>query len=403
MQLIKPFNDFFDTDAMKASYNYDMWKEYKGDILAYYSELLDDYLKNIRLQWDFSVNPALSGMGKHLGEIYEKAKTLGEAIKETLRYFLKGDVYLGTQQHSQLFEALDKCLDINRWNDVLFSNRHPCLERRLFRVRILKDNVVIRSREDMFHVPASKRHLIGSNRFSILGYPCLYLSSSLYCCWEEMGRPPFHKIVFSRFELQQEAPHKKILFICIDPKIWQESTFGIKSSIEFLFPLLKTFLINYPLQLACSIPTRNERASFHSEYIIPQILMGWLRSARSTCSGICYRTTHIPQVSTNRIHPLLLYNYALPAKSLENSEFCTELGSMFHLTEPVLFELTCATSRRKEDGGIPYLGEGFSDDLDNWDFSPTNVLPNYQSFYGSTDFARAEKNSVTEETKSVFE
>lgn len=39
------------------------------------------------------------------------------------------------------------------------------------------------------HTPYDMISQIGSNRFSIPGQPCLYLGSSSYDCWLEMGKP----------------------------------------------------------------------------------------------------------------------------------------------------------------------------------------------------------------------
>ena len=44
-------------------------------------------------------------------------------------------------------------------------------------------------RTEMMHIPYHKRHLISNQRFSLSGYPCLYLGTSIYGCWEELERP----------------------------------------------------------------------------------------------------------------------------------------------------------------------------------------------------------------------
>ena len=47
------------------------------------------------------------------------------------------------------------------------------------------------TRRDLFHVPFEEREKLASQRYSIPGVPCLYLGSSAYVCWEELGRPEF--------------------------------------------------------------------------------------------------------------------------------------------------------------------------------------------------------------------
>ena len=55
---------------------------------------------------------------------------------------------------------------------------------------------------DMFHIPLDKRGIVGTQRFSCPGYPCLYLSRSAYGCWEELGRPVFDTLFYSSFRVR---------------------------------------------------------------------------------------------------------------------------------------------------------------------------------------------------------
>ena len=62
----------------------------------------------------------------------------------------------------------------------------------------------LKERKDLFHVPFQNRHLISTNRYSIVGIPCLYLAGSTYLCWEEMGRTPLDDVYASRFQINKE-------------------------------------------------------------------------------------------------------------------------------------------------------------------------------------------------------
>lgn len=68
-----------------------------------------------------------------------------------------------------------------------------------YRMRAFTDRIGI-SYRDMFHIPLDKRGIVKTQRYSILGYPCLYLGCSVYACWEEMRRPPLDTCMVSRFE-----------------------------------------------------------------------------------------------------------------------------------------------------------------------------------------------------------
>src|ERR1035437_2867592 len=59
-----------------------------------------------------------------------------------------------------------------------------------YRIRSLGESEVTPPTEkEMFHVPFEKRGFVSTNRFSISGFPCLYLGRSLQVCYEELNIP----------------------------------------------------------------------------------------------------------------------------------------------------------------------------------------------------------------------
>lgn len=58
--------------------------------------------------------------------------------------------------------------------------------------------------KDMFHIPLDKRGLVETQKFSVPGYPYLYLANNVYGCWEEMGRPDFGTVMVSKFVSQSK-------------------------------------------------------------------------------------------------------------------------------------------------------------------------------------------------------
>ena len=51
-----------------------------------------------------------------------------------------------------------------------------------------EDNQIMNSAE-LLHIPFELRGKITNQRYSVTGFPCLYLSTSLYQAWEELRRP----------------------------------------------------------------------------------------------------------------------------------------------------------------------------------------------------------------------
>ena len=69
---------------------------------------------------------------------------------------------------------------------------------KLYRIRTSEYGGLF-SKEEMFHIPFDKRHLVSNNRFSVHGFPSLYLGESTYICWEEMENPNFDTCNISIF------------------------------------------------------------------------------------------------------------------------------------------------------------------------------------------------------------
>ncbi len=80
----------------------------------------------------------------------------------------------------------------------------------LYRVRCSDSE--LSERKDMFHIPFHLRHLVGTQRYSIAGLPCLYLGTSIYVCWQEMGKPDLNKMYLSRFKCVNSDNVKVINF-----------------------------------------------------------------------------------------------------------------------------------------------------------------------------------------------
>ena len=267
---ISQLHDFFEARALKAAYDLDSWKNFQGNILKYFEKLFGEYMDHIEKDWNITLpgeKPPNMIFKKCVHAAKTEARKLGESVIVALELYLQGSVY---QAQERLFSTLNNNKTLNRVKGELEMEDEPY---RLFRIRVSDNTSEIQTRKDLFHVPFSLRNKIGTNRYSIPGYPCLYFSSSIYACWEEMGRPPFHKIVLARIEPQMTNGEQQLLYLQQAPLQWYEYLEKKIQSKKELSPSafdgFTTFLIHWPLQLACAIPSRNSGALFHDEYIIP--------------------------------------------------------------------------------------------------------------------------------------
>lgn len=149
----------------------------------------------------------------------------------------------------------------------------------LYRMRKGSNNLEeYTSEEEMSHIPFELNHLVSNERFSISGFPSLYLGSSVYACWEELHRPPFDFSSTALFKARQ-------VIRVID--------LSEQEHYHFTSEVFSDCLI-----LACLLPVNYPEAPFKPEYIVPQLLMQSLvqymhNNNEIDCWGIKYTSTHV--------------------------------------------------------------------------------------------------------------
>ncbi|MGL5130519.1 MAG: hypothetical protein ACRC7D_20860 [Aeromonas popoffii] len=202
----------------------------------------------------------------------------------------------------------------------------------LYRIRV--SNTPIKKRKDMFHIPFESRHLVSNQRFSIAGVPCLYLGSSLYVCWEEMGTPNFNKLYLSRVKCKSDI---KILDLSYSLETMKKNVMDycygeIEDDDEKLAKLI--FL---PIRMACSYNRAHASASFHEEYIIPSLILQWISKSGQDISGIAYLSTRLNQIVKN--YKGINFVFPPDTASVKETGYCDKLSDVFEISKPVSWQL----------------------------------------------------------------
>lgn len=201
------------------------------------------------------------------------------------------------------------------------------------------------TRLDLFHIPLDKRELIKSYRYSIPGYPCLYLSSGVEMCWFECGMPI--EFSYARFILEASDINKvNLIDFTIKPvDLVTSVSLGYLNQPDkgsLIDDFLVKYIILFPLRVACSLEVINRDVPFIEEYIFPQQLLLWVRG-NTTYDGVAYRTCS----SIEHAREWNYINLVMPAKKIED-RYCTHLNKLFTVTEPVKVEL-CNIIRNRDD------------------------------------------------------
>lgn len=184
-----------------------------------------------------------------------------------------------------------------------------------------------RNKKELFHVSFGKRGKIGSQRFSILGFPCLYLASSLECCINE---------------LNSDTPISICAFTSLsDIDVFDLSFYPSINNKKMLW----SYLYLYPMKIACSIPAPkgSEEIKFIPEYIVPEyVLHGTIKQARysSKSLGFIYTSTSVFSEGVTKEEVRKSTNLVIPAINIKDKGYCDKLRDMFSMTDPVTLHYT---------------------------------------------------------------
>lgn len=332
----KKLADFFDASV------FDTHREWDGeDFYLFVKQSLDDaksYILNSELISETSLEFSESKISYILKfyDIYAEVILLGLKGQRSLAYQLfKKQILPGLETPFRTFRILPG-------HKVFDQENISCA----YRIRTGADSYNSNfSKKDLFHIPFELNHLVGNNRFSLSGFPCLYMSSSVYGAWEELSRPPIEKCFVSKLDLT----HLNFIDLSVMPF---EMVNKLESHISFLEsckpPLhandvesfeyyFTDYLLLWPVILCCSFKVKNQSV-FKPEYIFPQLILEWLVSiSPSWFDGVRFTSTkslalegHIDKSAYS-----LAKNYVIPARQYKNQGFCSEYSRKIKLTEPV--------------------------------------------------------------------
>lgn len=250
-----------------------------------------------------------------------------QALKEILDAYYEG---LPNKSYNILVNLLQEKTIANKYPLSFLLRAFPFQDERFFyRIRFSEHNFLF-TKEEMFHIPFDKREEVRTHRFGIPGYPTLYLSNCIYLAWEELGRPHVDQFQASRFELSKE--YTEDLFYL---DLSNYATFirrRIKAKNEFINPNIGNFLLTFPLILLCSIKANDKDAYFKPEYIVPQLIMQYIRQDNKKIIGVKFLSTHVYQ--NDNIQDGILYNLAVPTRKSSNEGYCEYLSKIFKFTPP---------------------------------------------------------------------
>lgn len=326
---LEDFKDVFDSPSFNIPVRYD-GKNYLDTLTSIY-RLYCSSLSSLFFHND------------SVRDIAPQVEHICDEIIESIKLYLNGkpsdayqrfhDLFLGTLMENQftIYSTL--------YDPAILETKSRQGRSKLFRARNVFENRTF-NRKEIFHPPFQFRNKVGTSRYSIAGYPSLYLSTSLELCLEELEydfKPG--RYICSRFELANDNS-ARIIELGIKPSdFWDikelsKSKRGqlIDTSMLSNEETLKNYYLWFPLIIACSFIRVNRRDPFAVEYIVPQLLMESIRSfkANNVFMGIRYfscTSGYSSELGFNYVFPTNFDGYSL--------DYCPTLSKAFLLTKPL--------------------------------------------------------------------
>ena len=312
-------------------------------------DLLDEYMDKLTV---YSSSNNTSPIKVNMNIIRDVCKYLTTAVNKYLNGFPQR-AYYEFRNAMDLLEENPLKIDAE---DVIASNFNKQIK--LFRVVSVDDNKPYSS-DRVFHTPFTLRSKVSTSRYSIAGHPSLYLSTSLELCCEEIHYNPYKQFALAaRFESERPMNAIRVIELGIKPqdflkkdkekgkesdeenrknKVIEHHNRYIKEELLEDNKIKSSYLLWYPLVAACSFIRTNKDDPFAAEYILPQLLMQWVRiKMKSKCKrdqlvGIRYFSCASKKASD------MGFNYVFPS-SKQNGRFqkyCDMLSKAFRVTKPV--------------------------------------------------------------------
>ena len=235
------------------------------------------------------------------------------SIKRCVKYYLHGRISSSYKAFNIRWSSL--------WKDNYTPNVYSLPENEFwYKIRRIEDHP-FKKREEYFHIPFEMRGKIGNNRYSISGYPCLYLGKSLYTCWEETRRPKLSELALIAYKVQKPMH-------LLDMRLNQRIESGEKEMYNIRL---------LPYILASSLKVYHDDCQFKPEYIIPQLILHSVIK-NNLYHGVIFTSTRHGMAYT-KSNLALFENLAIPVMSNQKSGYCRRLASFFTASAPTYYEL----------------------------------------------------------------
>ncbi len=215
--------------------------------------------------------------------------------------------------------------------------------------RIKNKSEALKKKKELFHVKDSQRHLNGAYRYSIPGYPSLYLSSGIELAWFECNMPRKFSYCAFRFSEIGDNSLRLIDFsnrpidLLSSVHVWLLNNSINDDEKQKIYRYFANYILTYPLSAACSLRVADRSVKFVEEYSVPQMLMQWVKQDESF-DGVRYKSAFY----SNLVDGMGAVNIALPVKQFREDGLCQNLTSKLTVSDIGYMDIDNEFSKKNE-------------------------------------------------------
>lgn len=323
----------------------DLFQEYSFQVCNYQNEDC-----SLAAHWQYNSRQIENKIGcKEKDCFYSLIKKVCDQILKVVKAYLSGfpsKAYaLLNNLMKEVIHTPIKIYPKSGWTNA-FEDNDPLS---LFRIVNVVENT-IQPRSRVFHTPYNLRSKVGTNRYSIAGFPSLYLGTTVKLCLEELHCDPYNQYsLCSRFEIVRDLWKNETKIDVIELGIKPQDFFEDRNNDEFALrdrqidkdlldsnDVRKAYLLWFPIIAASSFIRANKKDPFAPEYIIPQLLMQWIRKQNDTNENKLYGIRYFSCSSIKASD--MGFNYVFPTSGERHNRshnFCSILTNSFLLSKPV--------------------------------------------------------------------
>lgn len=323
--------DIFSNEFLRLPLEYKL--EIDGSFLSFLHNKLDGFEKRIK-EIVFPKEVDFPDVQKR--KIIDNIKI----VKECVKLYYEGKPFCAYREIDKIF--------LTRSYRFLKSKKEKT-GNSFYRIRV-EDSRKNFEPLELFHVPFERRNEITTKRYSIPGFPCLYLSNSIYLAWEENDRPKVEEMHTMILKNRRDISYIDLTFDVYNRnEDFNQLSYDEKSLSEKINQRLELLAL-WPLIAACSVKVCNKDDVFKPEYIVPQLVLQRVRQDQEV-DAIKYSSTKVDL----GMHKGIFHNMVFPVKEIKDKDYCEDLKQMFKFSHPIsLGLLNFSTFDKPIRGGEKY-------------------------------------------------